>query len=113
MPTLHGTHTEAEKGNATPRHIGRDESVQGTSGAFLSTHFWTSNIGILFFPPFLHLTHIYIPFIPNLHIIIYPIVPPQFLTHIGVGRAHTIAESCKYARSPCGPWEYDRRQTSP
>jgi len=69
-PTLNGTHTEADNRKATPRHIGRDANVQGASGALLSTHFWTSYIGILFSPPFLHLTHIYILFIPNLHIII-------------------------------------------
>ena len=67
---LHGTRTDAENSKATPRHVGRDASVQGASGAFLSTHFWTSNIGILFFSPFLHLTHISILFIPILHIII-------------------------------------------
>ena len=30
--------------NATPRHVAWDASVQGTSGAFLSTHFWTNCI---------------------------------------------------------------------
>ena len=29
---------------ATPRHVARDVSVQGASGAFLSTHFWTNYI---------------------------------------------------------------------
>ena len=43
-PTLHGTRTEADNRKATPHHFARDASVQGASGAFLSTHFWTNCI---------------------------------------------------------------------
>ena len=43
-PTLHGMRTEADNRKATPRHVAWDASVQGASGAFLSTHFWTNYI---------------------------------------------------------------------
>ena len=43
-PTQHGTRTGADNRKATPRHVAQDASVQGTSGAFLSTHFWTNFI---------------------------------------------------------------------
>ena len=45
LPSSRDPSIEADNSKmATPRHVERDASVQGTSGAFLSTHFWTNYI---------------------------------------------------------------------
>ena len=44
LPSSSDPSIEADNRKATPRHVGWDPSVQGTSGTYFSTHFWTNYI---------------------------------------------------------------------
>ena len=44
LPSSSDPSIEADNRKATQCHIGRDESMQGTSCAYFSTHFWTNYI---------------------------------------------------------------------